>query len=142
MQIHQVFFVSRSTHRLGHISDLDIMRTATAHNQTLEITGFLLRGETWYSQVLEGELPRLRRLMVSIRRDPRHYDVENWWLAPRKTREFPKWHTDHWGLSEQTHLDVYNLLRCTETSVEEKLAFIKALAQRRRYGRAANKTQR
>lgn len=138
MQIHQVFFVSRSTHKLGHISDLDIMRIAAVQNQRRAITGFMLRGEIWYSQVLEGDRVLLERLMVSIRRDPRHYDIECWWLSPRDTREFPNWHTDHWGLSEQTHQAVYNLLRSKNTSAEEKASFIKSLAQRRRSDRTTD----
>ncbi|MBT8155937.1 BLUF domain-containing protein [Epibacterium ulvae] len=71
--------------------DLEILRTAFARNPKLGITGFLLRGETEYFQILEGPRGQVETLADSIRADGRVYCYIPIWSGPVDVRLFGPW---------------------------------------------------
>ena len=86
-----VLYVSTSLHRLGHLSDLDILRTAEFRNPRFGLTGCLLRGSDWFAQSLEGYEPDVKRIFEGILRDTRHTVDTVWWSADQEERMFPAW---------------------------------------------------
>lgn len=71
----QLTYRSQAIHPLGHLSDIDILREALAHNQTHGITGYLVRDNKDFVQTLEGDRITVRTLYTRIKRDERHYNV-------------------------------------------------------------------
>ncbi|MFK7875098.1 MAG: BLUF domain-containing protein [Paracoccaceae bacterium] len=86
-----VFFVSRSTHARGHLSDLDILNVSHENNQRHELTGCLLRGPKWFAHSLEGEYEQLARTFKNIQNDNRHGDLAYWWTNKSGHRNFEGW---------------------------------------------------
>lgn len=131
-QLCRLLFVSHSTHSLGHISDLDIMRSASQHNKAANVSGVFLRSENWFCQVLEGEVTTLERLWKRIKCDPRHSDISVWWEIRVSERFFRNWHTEHWGVSPQLQDLLHEMLRSNDVEPLDKVTFIRAFAHVRR----------
>lgn len=72
----QLLYRSVSNHSKWHSSDMDILNHAIAANKLAGISGYLLRDQRLFYQVLEGSEDRLRLLFARICRDQRHTDVE------------------------------------------------------------------
>ena len=71
--------------------DLDILRTATAFNSANDVTGFLIRDEYDYFQVLEGERQTLLDLAHRIAKDGRIYGYTDIWSGQIDARLFDLW---------------------------------------------------
>lgn len=87
----QVFYSSKATHHLGHISDLDIMRTALDHNDRMDITGLLLRDRENFYQFLEGPSRSISTLISKIERDARHHSFQIHFTRSTSERYFAQW---------------------------------------------------
>lgn len=131
-RLSRLLFVSQSTHPLGHISDLDIMRAASRHNKFAGISGVFLRSETWFCQVLEGRLATLEHVWSKIKSDPRHSSISVWWEVQATQRLFRNWHTEHWGVSPQLQDMLHEMLRSEDVEPVDKVTFIRAFAHVRR----------
>ena len=86
-------FVSRAPVAAGRHSDelADIIAVAKVRNAALGVTGALIRAQSYFAQVLEGDRDDIEELMVSIRRDPRHSELlitETWAITERR---FKSW---------------------------------------------------
>lgn len=68
-----------------------IVEVARSRNAQLDITGALIFTEMRFAQVVEGRAEAIEDLMVSIRRDERHRDVQIVEVAEISTRRFPDW---------------------------------------------------
>ena len=64
-----------------------------------DVTGVLIASPAWFAQILEGPSARLDELMASIRRDPRHTDVEGLMYDVKGTRRFAQWSLGYCGSS-------------------------------------------
>ena len=89
--LSEVLYVSRSLHRKGHASDLEILQEAQSNNERNDLTGCLIRGTTWFVQSLEGPSPALRQVFQAIQKDARHSDIEFWISDSLAERRFPEW---------------------------------------------------
>lgn len=130
--LSHLLFVSHSTYPLGHVSDMDIMRVAARNNKAAGISGILLRGETWFSQVLEGPASALAAAWESISIDPRHSHIRYWQLDDLEGRAFAGWHTEQWGVSPQIQAVLHDMLQSPDVSPEDKISFLRAFGTLRR----------
>ena len=128
----RLLFVSHSTHPLGHVSDLEVFRSATRHNNANGISGVILRGETWFCQVLEGDQKALTHTWQRICVDPRHANHGHWWQTDIRRRMFSNWHTEHWGVSPQIEQVFVDMIQSPTISTEDKIILVRAFAQVRR----------
>ena len=100
-------YVSRSCLALDGEADTvkQIVRTATARNKSLRVTGALIYTELYFAQMLEGPSHAVNELMSSIRRDARHSDVTVVAEHRQSMRRFENWAMAYGGPSP--HLDRY-----------------------------------
>lgn len=87
----EVLYVSQSVFRRGHLSDLDILDTAQRVNHQMDLTGCLIRGETWFAQSIEGPRDALQTVFSKIEADKRHLQISHWWGNELGHRRFPEW---------------------------------------------------
>lgn len=87
-----LLYVSKATpaadadDRVQAIVDVSIPR-----NAALNVTGALVFTGPYFAQVLEGPEEGVEELMVSIRRDRRHWDVDVVEIVEIPARRFPGW---------------------------------------------------
>lgn len=99
--IIQLLYTSASRHPRGHASDFDILREAMTRNAREGVTGYLLRDEDGFCQVLEGPREIVERLFRRIAQDWRHFNVV---LRMRRTvaeRGFLGWSMGYATLSPE-----------------------------------------
>lgn len=69
-----------------------IIESAQRHNLTCGITGLLVFGSGVFFQWMEGPAVEVRKLMVSLHGDPRHYDIVSLDQSEeRRERLYPNW---------------------------------------------------
>lgn len=132
LSLTRLLFVSESTHGLGHISDLEVFRSAARHNNTNNISGVILRGESWFCQVLEGAEHDIEATWERITADPRHACSQHWWQTDVQQRLFSNWHTEHWGVSPQIERVFMDMIRSDGILTADKIILVRAFAQVRR----------
>lgn len=135
----RLLFVSQSTHPLGHASDIDVFRAASRNNNAQSISGVILRGETWFCQVLEGHGPALETTWERISTDWRHGSIQSWWQTDVPIRLFSNWHNEHWGISPQVERVFLSMIQADLISTADKITLVRAFAQLRRSGSIAAK---
>jgi hypothetical protein len=86
-------YVSRSAIAAGrHGCEFsDMIAVAKARNAALGVTGALIHVQGYFAQVLEGNRDDIEELMVSIRRDPRHGELEIAETCAITERSFKSW---------------------------------------------------
>lgn len=87
----QLIYVSTATRAMTEHDLADILQTARAKNEDLDVTGLLLYRDGAFIQVIEGEDETIRQLYDSIKADERHQDVTTLSQMPIEEREFPDW---------------------------------------------------
>lgn len=130
--LSRLLFVSDSTHALGHVSDIEVFRSAARHNSKNNVSGVILRGESWFCQVLEGAEHNLRSTWDRISADPRHACAQHWWQKDARQRLFTNWHTEHWGVSPQIERLFIDMIRSDGILTADKIILVRAFAQVRR----------
>lgn len=70
---------------------LALIRTASAVNKQLAVTGFLVREDDVFLQVLEGAKADVMGLYDRIRKDRRHRNVVTLYQGYERGRDFPDW---------------------------------------------------
>ena len=128
----RLLFVSRSTYPLGHVSDIEVFRTSIRRNRIDSISGVILRGETWFCQVLEGPGPILDRTFARIAVDPRHGAIRRWWQTYAPTQLFAGWETEHWGLSPQIERFFVDMIQSDHIASADKVILVRSFATMRR----------
>lgn len=90
--LHELVYVSR---RARHVSDENvvdqIVLPAMRVNRDRSITGVLWFDPERFLQILEGPPDEVHRTFDSIRRDPRHSDIDVLCDAPLENRSFERW---------------------------------------------------
>jgi hypothetical protein len=91
--VSSLLYVSQSTLRqLEQAAEVDrIVEVAQSRNTDLGVTGSLIFTESRFAQILEGPRAAIEELMSSIRRDPRHRDVNVVLTEDLPARRFPYW---------------------------------------------------
>lgn len=82
---------SRATVPMQTSALQDLLRTAQARNHAEGITGLLVYDQGSFFQWMEGPAESIARVWDSVRRDPRHTDVEVLETKPTQTRFFADW---------------------------------------------------
>lgn len=104
----QLLYRSRSTHPIGHQSDLRILRVALRDNDVALITGFLLRTPDRFFQVLEGPERAVRQLIERIRKDSDHHNLDIIFSRGTGLRRFGEWTMGYAELAAK-QIDLLNL---------------------------------
>ncbi|SDI25619.1 BLUF domain-containing protein [Aliiruegeria lutimaris] len=68
-----------------------IYLTARKRNRELGLTGYLHRENGCFLHYVEGPAEGLETLLVSLRRDWRHQNMQIFGRGPLKSRRFPDW---------------------------------------------------
>lgn len=127
--LSEVLYVSQSTHRCGHASDLGILNSAQRNNSRNRLTGILLRGEDWFAQCLEGPQAELRSTFERIAEDDRHFDIRYWWNDELRARRYPRWRMALVDLAGVEH-DIQPILVADEVDLTSKHARIREIMDR------------
>jgi hypothetical protein len=99
-------YVSTESRRMESQELVDLLDQALKRNKVKDITGLLLHREDSFFQVIEGEEAEVQQIFSSIRRDPRHHNVNVLFEGPIEAREFPDWQM---GFVELDGVDVDRL---------------------------------
>ncbi len=87
----QIAYLSSATAPMSRQDLQDLLGTCRENNAARGITGMLLYGNGTFLQVLEGDEVTVDALLDTIRKDPRHGDLQ---VLHRKTvdrRQYPDW---------------------------------------------------
>lgn len=87
----KIIYTSRLRNPMGSDELMALTEAANIKNKKLGITGLLLASPHGFVQYLEGAPKPLVKLMNSIARDPRHYDVVILERKNTSQRLFPQW---------------------------------------------------
>lgn len=88
----QLLYASKASDLFRESSDLPgILRISASNNAARGVTGLLLYTNGTFMQVLEGEAADIDRLMIRIRADKRHQDVNILIRTSISHREFGRW---------------------------------------------------
>lgn len=90
-QITFLVYISRIVAPLDDQAVKEIAEKAALKNQTLNITGLLLRSGGNFVQVLEGPKVRVHKLLETISKDSRHSDLRVIYEEQIETQLFSKW---------------------------------------------------
>ncbi|MEX0303344.1 MAG: BLUF domain-containing protein [Leisingera sp.] len=101
--ISSLLYKSKAVQPPYSVTDLEIMREADRHNPGAGITGFLVRSEWTYLQVLEGPSHEVEALSARIRKDPRHGGYHEIQLLKAPERRFGSWSMGYLDLSGQSN---------------------------------------
>lgn len=89
--IFRLLYRAKANYAPFTFHDLEIMRTAISFNTKHELTGFLLRADSEYFQILEGPQETVECLTERIRNDGRIYDFAIIWADHAEARLFGLW---------------------------------------------------
>ena len=103
----------------------DILSEARVRNQRDGITGALLSGAGWYSQVLEGSPESVHKLVESIERDGRHHNIVSLPERIVAERTFPDWSM---GFAMSGDSEQVNLIRSRACSEQDTASAASTLA--------------
>jgi hypothetical protein len=107
--LETLLYVSRSTLFMpdDEAAVWDIVCSARSRNQLLGVTGALLFTHQYFAQFLEGTEAAVADLMASIRRDPRHQEIEIVSSHGCTARKFSDWNMAYAGPSRLvgTHVE-------------------------------------
>ncbi len=87
----QVSYISSAARAMSTEDLQDLLQQCRENNARLGVTGMLLYGNQTFVQILEGEEATVNALLETIKRDPRHANVQ---LLQRKSidrREYSDW---------------------------------------------------
>jgi hypothetical protein len=84
-------YVSKSSLRFSQCDLTDLLAQSREGNLAADLTGLLLYANGNFMQLLEGDQKRIDELMVRIKRDSRHNDVNILEEGPVAQRSFPDW---------------------------------------------------
>ncbi|HNP29314.1 MAG TPA: phosphate-starvation-inducible PsiE family protein [Nitrospirales bacterium] len=87
----QITYLSSATRAMSQGDLEDILKTARENNARLGITGMLLYGNKTFIQILEGEEGVVDELVKTIKRDPRHTNVQIVKKKPIDQHEYADW---------------------------------------------------
>ncbi len=89
--IRRVVYCSRATKPMDHATLMKILNDARAFNSMDDISGVLLHDRGNFLQVLEGPSEAVDNLLVTLKRDDRHEEVDVLSDILVSERLFPDW---------------------------------------------------
>lgn len=87
----RLLYTSKATHRSGQRSDFQILDASVRHNTDNNITGYLIRTDERFFQILEGEEDDVMALLERIKQDPRNHDLHILLKDKVTQRHFRDW---------------------------------------------------
>ncbi len=99
-RILSLTYESSATAELTEAGFAELLGQARYSNSVFGVTGMLVAEGGWFLQVLEGPELVVRRLMESIRRDPRHGRIRVIEEEIIPERRFPDWAMAHGHVGE------------------------------------------
>ncbi|MFS4581164.1 BLUF domain-containing protein [Phaeobacter sp. C3_T13_0] len=120
----RLIYKSRATFPPFSVTDVDIMREADSHNSENDITGFLVRLDWMYIQVLEGEREAVNTLIQGIIKDPRHYAYQMIQLVEIEQRMFGDWSMGYMDMSGKKLAFSSMLQGLSDTSPAEDMGHV------------------
>lgn len=87
----QLSYISSATEPMSTQDLLPLLQGCREHNAGSGVTGMLLYGNATFLQVLEGEEAVVDALLETIRRDPRHTDLQVLYRKTIERREYSDW---------------------------------------------------
>lgn len=116
MKLVQLIYSSRVTGRLTLDTVQSILTSATTHNPSVGITGFLAFDDCNFLQVIEGGTTVINQLYRHISRDPRHEGLHLISFREIAERQFPYFAMGDCNL---TQVDATTIERCVGSAVFE-----------------------
>ena len=101
MSINQLVYISQATRKMSTEELHDILKTAKANNEGIDVTGSLFYNGGWFLQVLEGPLTTINTLYKKIEKDPRHKNSRILYNEPAKFRTFTRWSMNMTNLEDR-----------------------------------------
>lgn len=101
--VSQFLYISDAVFPIGHETDHEILEQSRARNRELGLTGYLCRTDRNFVQILEGPMAAVLTVAESIRRDKRHWHVQEWPISIVPERCFPDWGMGY-GPGDRDHL--------------------------------------
>ncbi len=90
--LYTFVYCSRAAEGVDDVEVGRIVEAAQRRNLARGITGVLVFGNGVFFQLIEGPPAEIRKLVVTLNDDPRHYDVVSLdWSEERRERLYPKW---------------------------------------------------
>lgn len=128
------FFKAQARFPIFSVSDLDIMRTAIRNNARDNITGYLLRDDNTYLNVVEGPQDKVEAMLTRVARDSRAFGFQILSFNTIQERHYPGWsmgyHEHENGQAKNCAINKF--LKAPEANaVEPVLAAMLSLGQRR-----------
>jgi len=103
MPLVRVTYSSRPAPGLDDAAVSDILATARRYNPDHGITGFLVKRQWHFAQVLEGPSKVVTPLLGRIITDPRHRDVVLAGCVRIEARRFGRWSMGYLSLTDEMH---------------------------------------
>ena len=117
----------------------DIVETARARNEALDLTGALIYTRTHFAQVLEGKAEAIGEVMESIRTDCRHRNINVVCDDPIGARYFPDWSMAYSGPSFYVDRQIRPLLSQATDPAQSRRAAAGLLALMREFAGDVNR---
>lgn len=89
--LYHLAYVSTATSVLGTGELLDLLNDARGKNLSADLSGLLLHKDNAFFQVLEGSRRAIEQVMLKIRSDSRHRDIEIVMEGYIEARQFVDW---------------------------------------------------
>lgn len=89
--MYRLLYRTKATFPHDAGQDAAILRSASRNNKQANVTGFLLRSDMDYFQVLEGPEPNIKALADRISKDTRQDGFTPLWSGPVEHRLFGDW---------------------------------------------------
>jgi hypothetical protein len=89
--LYEVIYASAQTRLLLPKQLSELLTGARSRNQSLDVSGLLLRQGTGFLQILEGDEAVVAALYERIAKDPRHSQVAVMRRGPIPARQFGAW---------------------------------------------------
>jgi hypothetical protein len=128
--LRTVLYQSTAKTDFPSTADHNILKTAWRHNGEMGVTGYLLRTQTQYFQVLEAGDDVLDDLVGMIRKDPRHADMEILCDNTINKRRFANWTMGYHLLTESERDDFDGWLKYGDDFAHSVISYMQLMAKR------------
>lgn len=91
MYLVRLIYASKKTQDIGPQDIEQILKSARANNQELDVTGMLCFNRKFFLQCLEGSRKKVNHIYHKILNDPRHSDIVMLDYQEISKREFSAW---------------------------------------------------
>ena len=129
--IRTVLYQSTAKTDFPSSADHDILETAWRHNGEMGITGYLLRTQTQYFQLLEGGDDVLDDVVGMIRKDSRHTDMQILCDDIVNERRFANWAMGYHLVTESERDEFDGWLKDGDDFANSMISYMRLMAKRR-----------